>query len=234
MKSRHGRGERVSFDEVQARERQLNGALNLLALGIVIVDAELRPVFANRFAERIFGERDGLLVHRRTLQAAKADATRALHKAIKSAIALASARSLDDARPIDISEAAAIIALPRPTRRRALIARVLPLPTEPVHGAMAPPAARAVVLIMRPRESSRIDVDVVASSLRLTPRQAALAALLAGGTSLRHAAASLGVTIETARWHLKEIFERTDTHRQADLIRLVMQIAATAIHDAIG
>lgn len=224
MQYEHDRGELIW---------QLNGALDLLESGVVIVDAELRPVFANRFAERIFCERDGLVVHRGILQATKADATRDLHKAIKSAIALASERSLDDARPIDISDAAAIVALPRPTRR-ALMARVLPLATESIHRAMVLPAARAVVLVTRPRDSSHIDVNVVAGSLRLTPRQAALAALLAGGTSLRHAAAYLGVTIQTARWHLKEIFERTGTHRQADLIRLVMQIVAADINDAVG
>jgi DNA-binding CsgD family transcriptional regulator len=35
------------------------------------------------------------------------------------------------------------------------------------------------------------------------------------------AAEVLGVAETTARWHLQHLFEKTGTHRQADLIKLV-------------
>lgn len=40
--------------------------------------------------------------------------------------------------------------------------------------------------------------------------------------SLEQAADDMGITIQTARSYLKSLFTKTDTHRQADLIRLVM------------
>lgn len=60
----------------------------------------------------------------------------------------------------------------------------------------------------------------LSKSLRLSPRQGTLTALLAEGEALTIAAEKLGMTLATARWHLREIFKRTDTHSQLELIRL--------------
>ena len=40
--------------------------------------------------------------------------------------------------------------------------------------------------------------------------------------ALREAAEINGVTYETARWHLKNIFQKTGTVRQSELIRLLL------------
>jgi DNA-binding CsgD family transcriptional regulator len=71
------------------------------------------------------------------------------------------------------------------------------------------------------RRYSSADLTV---SLRLTPRQGALTALLADGEPLNMAAEELGMGLETARWHLREIFKRTNTHCQNDLISLAARI----------
>jgi len=46
--------------------------------------------------------------------------------------------------------------------------------------------------------------------------------LVAQGITLDEASARLGLRVETVRTRLKTIFEKTDTHRQADLVRLVL------------
>ncbi|MBR1267655.1 recombinase family protein [Bradyrhizobium sp. AUGA SZCCT0222] len=60
----------------------------------------------------------------------------------------------------------------------------------------------------------------LSKSLLLTPRQGALTTLLAQGDTLTIAAEKLGMTLATARWHLREIFKKTNTHSQVDLVRL--------------
>jgi DNA-binding CsgD family transcriptional regulator len=55
----------------------------------------------------------------------------------------------------------------------------------------------------------------------LTPAEARLAALIVGGYSLHAAACRLHISSNTARTHMKRIYDKTETHRQADLIRLV-------------
>ena len=65
----------------------------------------------------------------------------------------------------------------------------------------------------------------------LTPSQAALTALLAGGESLDGAADRLAISRNTARWTLKHVFLRTGTSRQSELVRL---IGSTVLVDPSG
>jgi DNA-binding CsgD family transcriptional regulator len=65
-----------------------------------------------------------------------------------------------------------------------------------------------------------IDSIELSKSLRLSPSQGKLTALLAAGKSLNIVAEDLDITLATARWHLREIFKRTGTHSQPELVRL--------------
>lgn len=56
---------------------------------------------------------------------------------------------------------------------------------------------------------------------KLTPSEARLAMALHGATDLVGAAATLGISIETARSRLKAIYAKTGTHRQATLAALI-------------
>lgn len=55
-----------------------------------------------------------------------------------------------------------------------------------------------------------------------TAREATLAGALADGCTLTEAATMLGISIHTARTHLKRVFRKTGTNRQAELLRLVL------------
>ena len=59
----------------------------------------------------------------------------------------------------------------------------------------------------------------------LTPAEAGLAQALAAGQSLHEYADAAHVTCETARWRLKQVLAKTDTHRQAELVRLLLTSA---------
>jgi DNA-binding CsgD family transcriptional regulator len=76
--------------------------------------------------------------------------------------------------------------------------------------------------------TSRVNIEGLRGRLGLTPRQAQLTARLAEGATLSQASMALGVTVNTSRWHLREIFEKTNTHRQTDLVRLVLLISNEA------
>jgi DNA-binding CsgD family transcriptional regulator len=57
----------------------------------------------------------------------------------------------------------------------------------------------------------------------LTPAEARLVLCLITGESLRPCARALGIKYETLRGHLKSIFQKTNTHRQAELMMVVMR-----------
>ncbi len=66
--------------------------------------------------------------------------------------------------------------------------------------------------------------DILRRLFGLTPAEARLAMLLGHEMSLAEAAGTMGITMLTARSHLKRIFEKAGITRQADLIALLNRI----------
>lgn len=93
----------------------------------------------------------------------------------------------------------------------------------PVRGAAHDIFARAAcILVVTPVVLREVPTaDVVQGLFDLTPAEAKLAALIAGGHRPREAAAALGVMEETARTTLKQVMAKTGLHRQADLVGLL-------------
>jgi DNA-binding CsgD family transcriptional regulator len=61
------------------------------------------------------------------------------------------------------------------------------------------------------------------SRFGLTRAEAGVVRRLADGESIKHIAQVLEVSLETARTHAKRAMQKTDTHRQAELVSLVLQ-----------
>lgn len=60
----------------------------------------------------------------------------------------------------------------------------------------------------------------------LSPMETKLTAHLYRGKTIAEAASAMQIKIETARSYLKQIFAKTDTHRQADLLSLLYQYSS--------
>ena len=69
-------------------------------------------------------------------------------------------------------------------------------------------------------------VETVRKLFDLTRKEAELAMCLTNGRSLREAAADLGITLNTARAHLRSIFAKTGIDRQARLVRAILRSVA--------
>ena len=82
----------------------------------------------------------------------------------------------------------------------------------------------ALVLIVEPRSQHRIDPDLVARTLGLTPMESRIAVGLAEGKSVRELAAATGRTPGAISWHLKKIYRRQPISGQVDLVRLVLSL----------
>ena len=64
---------------------------------------------------------------------------------------------------------------------------------------------------------------ILAKTFRLTPAEAKLASVIARA-SPEIAAGDLKISRETARNQLKSVFSKTDTHRQSELVALLLQV----------
>jgi DNA-binding CsgD family transcriptional regulator len=85
--------------------------------------------------------------------------------------------------------------------------------------------ARGVLFVREPDGPLSPDLGVIVTTFQLTRREAALASLLVRGSDLADAASELGIGIGTPRGYLKQILAKTDTHRQAELVSLLLRSA---------
>lgn len=73
----------------------------------------------------------------------------------------------------------------------------------------------------------KVDEAAIALRMRqvygLTPAEARLASMLALGQSLQDIAAATGVTDATLRTHLRSIFGKTGTRRQAEVVAIALR-----------
>ena len=83
----------------------------------------------------------------------------------------------------------------------------------------------ALLLIVEPGRQQRVDPDLVATTLELTPVESQVAVWLAEGKSVRDMAEATGHTEGAIYWHLKQIYQKQSISRQVDLVRLVLSLA---------
>ena len=65
---------------------------------------------------------------------------------------------------------------------------------------------------------------ILAKTFHLTPSEAKVACIIARGAPPDIAARELKISRETARNQLKSVFAKTDTHRQSELVALLLQV----------
>ena len=96
----------------------------------------------------------------------------------------------------------------------------------PFEGTSHPPAQEGRVLLtwnaLGPRPGP--PAVIIAKTFRLTPAEAKLACIIARGAPPDIAARELKISRETARNQLKSVFAKTDTHRQSELVALLLQV----------
>ena len=195
--------------EVRARSRQglAEAALNRISVGVIVTDAAANVIFMNPLAAEFVTQQDGLSVdHGQTLRADRLEDTATLHALI---------RELTDGNPNGDMQA---IALQRPSTVRPYSIRA-ELVDGVSDGEVAP---RVMLLITDPDKLPRVLPEIIGPLFDLTSSESRLAAEIASGATLDMAAENLGLTVSTVRTYLKQIFSKTDTSRQAELVRLIL------------
>lgn len=96
---------------------------------------------------------------------------------------------------------------------------------EPLLRVLAP-ALDAAVSLARPIASAPVlpGAGVLQQRLGLTPREADVALALAQGLSLRAIAASLAVSVSTARFHTEAVFRKLGVHRRSAVAVALLEL----------
>ena len=201
--------------EATARRTGALAGLDGIGCGVVILDERAAPVFVNQAARRIFAEDDGLRIRGR-LFAADPQAQRVLEAAIAHCLQ-------PDTDERDCSRG---LRVPRPSQRPDYVVQVTSLARRTDLRAAGTPGA-AMVFISDPDSRLELDEALLRRLYGLTPAECRLAQQLLNGETLAGAAKQLGVSESTAKTQLQHIFQKTDTHRQAELVRLLLSLAST-------
>jgi DNA-binding CsgD family transcriptional regulator len=203
------------------RAKGAYGVITQLNIGVVLIDGSMRPIFANHCAEALAHSCDGLLLSGKEVSASRASDAKSLRGAIAAAIALNHAgRYVSEAaiRP----QVSMRCFLSRRPPRLPLVVRVFPIsPSDTMEGISS--GTRAALFVIELDKPAAIDPIGLAATFHLTHREATLATLLAQGLDLAEAASQSGIGIGTARGYLKHILAKTDTHRQAELVSLLLR-----------
>ncbi|MCJ2092237.1 helix-turn-helix transcriptional regulator [Methylobacterium sp. J-072] len=88
--------------------------------------------------------------------------------------------------------------------------------------ACAIPGNAVLLRVIDPASAPLPDPSVLQAQFGFTPAEAALATDIMAGHDLAASAARRRVTLHTARAHLRRLFEKTGTRRQAELMRLLL------------
>lgn len=197
---------------VSAERAYLDAMLDCIRLPVFACAANAVIIYANAAGEALLRENGNLKSNKGgRLATATLAGTETLHRAIADAATMViGAHSTTDGN-IHLSS--------RAGERPATIT-IVPLRCE---AAAMPCTPFPKVLVLVQQEQDAIDDAKVRlrDAYQLTETELRFVAAMLEGGALPAVARRLGIAHNTARTHLKHVFEKTQTHRQAELVQLV-------------
>lgn len=183
----------------------LLGVFDSLVLGVVLLDACGNVSFANQSAADLLGTSPGLARPGRAHAAEQRKRTEALRALIRR----------------EMGGTTGALSYPHPDDGRPLYITSTPLSWSGVN--VLPDARFATALFLGdPGGAAPEAANALRRLYGLTPAEERLALALASGKTLAESARALGIRLSTARGVLRAVFEKTETNRQASLVRLVL------------
>ena len=186
----------------------LTATLNALRLPAIAIDRQGFVVEANDAAEVVFD--DNIKIKDRRLFVLDFNSRTLLQQAIDQL----------SGPPRPNALAVEPIVVPR-MGKLPVIVRIWPF-EGPSHPADQGVLALLTLNALGPRPGP--PAEILAKTFHLTPTEAKLACIIARGAPPDIAARELKISPNSARNHLKSVFAKTNTHRQSELVALLMQV----------
>lgn len=200
----------VRLGSIASSQQLTTVLLDRNATGVILLDTQRRVVFMNRTAEDLQVRCDGIRVSNQGIRAVHRTEDERLQALVARAIASQqSGNSIGEAMRVS-----------RPSGRQPYAVWVNAVARPPTALASFRPAV--CVLISDPERAIGPLAPHLQALFNMTPAEARLAVRLGDGESLRAAASRSGVTYGTARTTLTQIFRKTNTRSQGQLIRLLL------------
>lgn len=183
-------------------------------VAVLLLDEFSRLVYANRSASAMPLNNDGVRL--------SSDGIVADNKAVNDALQALISEALSPTGAMRAPPQ--VVRIPRASGKRPYCVFVSKV--GPQHSALSTYKPAVCVIITDPDDQRRPPLQSIQAAFGLTPAEARLAAILSTGADLRVAADELRITYGTARARLAQIYLKTDTRRQGELIHLLLKTLA--------
>ena len=201
---------RPALVDARAQRVTLSGLLDNTRTCIIQLDRRGRVVETNDLAGEILRQRKALMAPGGFLRAARQVDNAELQQLLAGALPPFGGQAVGGSMVIQSPSS------------KTLIVHVNPVGAELRDGRTHHVAA--IVLAVSPGRRVRVDPDLVASALWLTPTESQVAVMLAAGHTVRDIAVETGRRVRTVHWHLQQVFRKQGIGRQAELVRRVLSL----------
>lgn len=189
-------------------------ALEHLPFGVIAINGQGKVCYLSSSAAEILRQDDGLALRADSLRVASRNEFARFSELVSSALGGCDAGT----------DRCGALAISRPSGSRPYVLQIFARAPDRTRGTS--PTSGAVVFVHDPESRAGLDREWLRRLYGLTPAEAKMAGLLTLGLSPATAARELGITINTARTHLKHLYGKTGTNRQSELVRLLVSMLA--------
>jgi DNA-binding CsgD family transcriptional regulator len=202
----------LKFAEFERDKLIISECLEKISQNVIVLDKFGKIVFATDSAAKLIAGRDGLSIdHRGVLSANSPQESKKLKLLLQSVFEPARVENVDYAKTIQIS---------RLSGRRPFSVFVSPFYEK--SGVLFMRQTFALLFIKEPDDKVESIEPFLSDTYSLTSAESRLAVLLAQGRSINEICEILGVKQNTVRTHLKRVFSKTETTRQSELVKLII------------
>jgi len=200
------------FSQLKARRAEIGTALDLVAVGIILLGPKGEIVLMNRAASQFVAANDGLMALHQGLRAERPTESAGLERLIAEAAGTSLGKGLEPAGAMSVS------------RKKGLPLHILLTPVRNLKVEGHLPVC-AVAFIHDPSQQARPLPCILHDLFGLTPAESRVALLLADGRTPKEIAKRVSVSTNTMKSHLSAIYGKTSTSGQVQLVRLLTQLS---------
>jgi DNA-binding CsgD family transcriptional regulator len=180
-----------------------------LAVGILFLEFDTRILFANRVAERILKKAYGLSVLHGRLRVEDRNTSDHLERLVGEAAQTSAGNGIS---------AGGVLSIATPNDRQLFL---LVSPFRSMSTGYGPALPAAIVIFSDPESQAAVSQQTLQKLFDLTPAQARLLVAVLDGQGLSAYAETTGISINTAKTLMQQVFLKTGHHRQIDLVRAI-------------
>lgn len=201
---------RRTFFRIDSKNVGLQATLDRLQAGLILLAADGETLFVNAAMRSLSKQNDGLVLGRdERPRVTNIEARRRFNALLEN---------------VSAGGSGGIVAAPRSGGRNYIVL-IAPSPSSSVQSNWERNGlVGAIVIVHDPDSASANTSEILEQGLGLSKGAARLVAALAADHDLKTFAESEGITIHTARFHLRSALSRTGARTQAEVVRIAVRL----------